>query len=261
MLLAAGAGLLLSFLLPLPAFGLLRRVGRLDRTNAAAVAAHYGSVSVVTFATGSEILRHAGMPPAGFMVAVLALMETPAIITGLLLARSKTDNLGSRGGLLHETFLNGSVVLLLGSFLIGLVSGSTGLWPIMPFFDVLFRGMLCIFLLDMGLIAARRLLDRRALTVRTAALALVLPLLNGSLGVVLGIELGLDAGSAAALGILAGSASYIAVPAVMRLALPDADPGLYLGMSLAVTFPFNLTIGIAYYGWLAAHLYPLIRFG
>jgi hypothetical protein len=261
MLLAAGAGLLLSFLLPLPAFGLLRRVGRLDRTNAAAVAAHYGSVSVVTFATGSEILRHAGMPPAGFMVAVLALMETPAIITGLLLARSKTDNLGSRGGLLHETFLNGSVVLLLGSFLIGLVSGSTGLRPIMPFFDVLFRGMLCIFLLDMGLIAARRLLDRRALTVRTAALALVLPLLNGSLGVVLGIELGLDAGSAAALGILAGSASYIAVPAVMRLALPDADPGLYLGMSLAVTFPFNLTIGIAYYGWLAAHLYPLIRFG
>jgi uncharacterized protein len=261
MLLAASAGLALSFLLPLPAFWLLRRVGRLDRTNAAAVAAHYGSVSVVTFATGSEILRHAGMAPAGFMVAVLALMETPAIITGLMLARRNTDSLGARGGLLHETFLNGSVVLLLGSFLIGLVSGSTGLRPILPFFDVLFRGMLCIFLLDMGLIASRRLLDRRALTLRTAGLAIVLPLLNGTLGVVLGIELGLDAGSAAALGILAGSASYIAVPAVMRLALPEADPGLYLGMSLAVTFPFNLTIGIAYYGWLAAHLYPLIRFG
>lgn len=261
MLIAAAAGLSLSFLLPLPAFWLLRRVGRVDRTNAAAVAAHYGSVSVVTFATGSEILRHAGMPPAGFMVAVLALMETPAIITGLLLARSKTDNLGMRGGLLHETFLNGSVVLLLGSFLIGLVSGGEGLTPIKPLFDGMFRGMLCIFLLDMGLIAARRLIDRRALTARTAALAVVLPLLNGSLGVVLGIELGLDAGSAAALGILAGSASYIAVPAVMRLALPDADPGLYLGMSLAVTFPFNLTIGIAYYGWLAAHLYPLTRFG
>lgn len=260
MLLAGGAGLALSFLLPLPAFWLLRTAGKLDRTNAAAVAAHYGSVSVVTFATGSEILRHAGMAPAGFMVAVLAVMETPAIITGLLLARAPgKDSLAPRGGLLHETFLNGSVILLLGSFLIGLVAGKGGMAPIAPVFDVPFRGMLCIFLLDMGLIAARRLMDRRALTVRTAALALLLPLLNGTLGVVLGVELGLDAGSSAALGILAGSASYIAVPAVMRLALPAADPGLYLGMSLAVTFPFNLTIGIGYYGWVAAHVWPLIR--
>jgi hypothetical protein len=260
MLLAGGAGLALSFLLPLPAFALLRGFGRLDRTNAAAVAAHYGSVSVVTFATGSEIFRHAGMAPAGFMVAVVALMETPAIITGLLLARAQSgDSLAPRGGMLHETFLNGSVILLVGSFLIGLVAGKEGLAPIAPVFDVPFRGMLCIFLLDMGLIAARRLMDRRVLTVRTVALALLLPLVNGTLGVVLGVELGLDAGSAAALGILAGSASYIAVPAVMRLALPAADPGLYLGMSLAVTFPFNLTLGISYYGWLAAHLWPLIR--
>jgi hypothetical protein len=259
-LLAGGAGLALSFLLPLPAFWLLRVAGGLDRTNAAAVAAHYGSVSVVTFATGSEILRHAGMAPAGFMVAVLAVMETPAIISGLLLAKAQSqDSLAPRGGLLHETFLNGSVILLLGSFLIGLVAGKGGMAPIAPVFDVPFRGMLCIFLLDMGLIAARRLMDRRALTLRTALLALVLPLLNGSLGVIIGLKLGLDAGTAAALGILAGSASYIAVPAVMRLALPAADPGLYLGMSLAVTFPFNLTIGIGYYGWLAAHLWPLIR--
>jgi hypothetical protein len=259
-LIAGGAGLALSFLLPLPAFWLLRTAGRLDRTNAAAVAAHYGSVSVVTFATGSEILRHAGMAPAGYMVAVLAVMETPAIITGLLLARARqNDSLAPRGGLLHETFLNGSVVLLLGSFLIGLIAGKPGMTAIAPVFDVPFRGMLCIFLLDMGLVAARRLLDRRALTLRTAMLALVLPLLNGSLGVVMGMELGLDAGSAAALGILAGSASYIAVPAVMRLALPAADPGLYLGMSLAVTFPFNLTIGISYYGWLAATLWPQLH--
>ncbi|WP_017667979.1 sodium-dependent bicarbonate transport family permease [Sandarakinorhabdus sp. AAP62] len=253
MALAGGAGLALSFLLPLPVFWLLRIAAKLDRTNAAAVAAHYGSVSVVTFATGSEILRQAGMPAAGYMVGVLALMETPAIITGLLLARTGgTANLGPRGGLLHETFLNGSVVLLLGSFLIGMIDGKEGLLSIAPVFDVPFRGMLCIFLLDMGLIAARRLLDRQALTVPTVVLALLIPLINGSLGVGLGTLLGLDAGSAAALGILAGSASYIAVPAVMRLALPEADPGLYLGMSLAVTFPFNLTIGIAYYGWLAA---------
>ena len=259
-LLAGGAGLVLSFLLPLPAFWLLRVAGGLDRTNAAAVAAHYGSVSVVTFATGSEILRHAGMAPAGFMVAVLAVMETPAIITGLLLAKAQGQgSLAPRGGLLHETFLNGSVILLLGSFLIGLVAGKGGIAPIAPVFDVPFRGMLCIFLLDMGLIAARRLMDRRAITLRTGLLALALPLLNGSLGVLIGLELGLDAGSSAALGILAGSASYIAVPAVMRLALPAADPGLYLGMSLAVTFPFNLTIGIGYYGWLAATVLPMIR--
>lgn len=257
MVLAGGAGVALGFLLPLPAFWLLRTFGQLDRTNAAAVAAHYGSVSVVTFATGSEILRQAGMAPAGFMVGVLAVMETPAIITGLLLARTAgKDSLASRGGLLHETFLNGSVILLLGSFLIGLIDGKDGLKAVAPVFDVPFRGMLCIFLLDMGLIAARRLMDRRVLTLRTVLLALALPVMNGSLGVGLGTALGLDPGSAAALGILAGSASYIAVPAVMRLALPAADPGLYLGMSLAVTFPFNLTLGIAWYGWLAALLAP-----
>ena len=252
MLAAAACGVALSFLLPLPAFWLLRSAGRLDRSNAAAVAAHYGSVSVVTFAAGSEMLRSAGMPPAGFMVAVLALMETPAILSGLLLARRGTsDSLAARGGLLHETLFNGSVVLLVGSFVIGLIAGKPGLAPIAPVYDALFKGILCLFLLDMGLIAARRLMDRRALTLRTALLALVLPVANGSIGVLLGVAVGLDAGSAAALGILAGSASYIAVPAVMRLALPEADPGLYLGMSLAVTFPFNLALGIPYFGWLA----------
>lgn len=255
MFVAGGAGLALSLLLPLPVFALLRAVARLDRTNAAAVAAHYGSVSVVTFATGAEILRLQGIAPAGYMVAVLALMETPAIITGLLLARAGTaagpDPLAARGGLLHETFLNGSVVLLAGSFVIGLVAGKDGLTPIAPVFDTPFRGMLCLFLLDMGLIAARRLMDRRALTMVTAGLAIVLPVVNGSLGVAIGTLLGLDVGTAAALGILAGSASYIAVPAVMRMALPAADPGLSLGMALAVTFPFNLTLGIPWYAQLA----------
>lgn len=117
--------------------------------------------------------------------------------------------------------------------------------------------MLCLFLLDMGLIAARRLTDNRALNLRTTGLALVLPVINGTLGATLGVAAGLDAGSAAALGILGGSASYIAVPAVMRLALPEANPGLYLGMSLAVTFPFNLTLGIPYYAWIARQLHGM----
>lgn len=249
-------GLALSFLLPLPAFFLLRKAGRLDRINAAAVAAHYGSVSVVTFAAGSELLRSAGMAPAGFMVAVLALMETPAILTGLLLAKRGASGNPARGGsgLLHETFLNGSVVLLVGSFVIGLVAGKPALAPIEPLFAGLFKGMLCLFLLDMGLIAARRLMDQQALSLRTGVLGIGLPLANGSIGVILGTVAGLDLGSAAALGILAGSASYIAVPAVMRLALPEANPGLYLGMSLGVTFPFNLLLGIPYYSWLAQRL-------
>jgi hypothetical protein len=258
MAMAGACGIALSLLLPLPAFALLKWFGRLDQTNAAAVAAHYGSVSVVTFAAGSEVLKAAGMAPAGFMVAVLALMETPAILTGLLLARrTGPDSLAPRGGLLHETLFNGSVVLLVGSFLIGVIAGKDGFTPIAPVFDNLFKGILCLFLLDMGLIAARRLMDRRALTWRTVVLGIALPVMNGTLGVVLALGAGLDAGSAAALGILAGSASYIAVPAVMRLALPQADPGLYLGMSLAVTFPFNITLGIAYYRWLAIQFAPV----
>lgn len=259
MVLAGAAGLALSLLLPLPAFALLRSFGRLDQTDAAAVAAHYGSVSVVTFAAGSEVLKATGMAPAGFMVAVLALMETPAILSGLLLARrSGPDSLAPRGGLLHETLFNGSVVLLVGSFVIGVIAGKPGFAPIAPVFDTLFKGMLCLFLLDMGLVAARRLMDRRALSWRTALLGIAMPVMNGSLGVVLGLAIGLDQGSAAALGILAGSASYIAVPAVMRLALPQANPGLYLGMSLAVTFPFNITIGIALYRWIAIQLAPVL---
>jgi uncharacterized protein len=251
-LVAALAGLVLSFLIPLPIFFALRRFGRLDAVNAAAVSAHYGSVSVVTFVTGAEVLSAGGLPPAGYMVAVLALMETPAIIVGLWLARRSSGvKVEAGGNLLHETLLNGSVVLLTGSFIIGLVAGQEGFVPIAPLFDTAFRGILCLFLLDMGLVAARRLRESRALTWRLALLGVVFPVINGTVGVLVGAMIGLDAGSAAALGILAASASYIAVPAAMRLALPQADPGLYLAMSLAVTFPFNITVGIPLFTFLA----------
>lgn len=251
--LAALAGLTLSFTLPFIAFFLLTRVGRLNRVNAAAVAAHYGSVSVVTFVTASEILTRGGLGPAGYMVAVLALMETPAIITGLVLARGRGDagDATARSHIFREVFLNASVVLLVGSFLVGLAAGTGGFEPIAPLFEGLFRGLLILFLLDMGLVAGRRLVDSRSLTVRAGALAIAMPLINGTIGTVLGTLIGLDSGSAAALGILAASASYIAVPAAMRLALPQADPGLYLSMSLGVTFPFNIIFGIPLFGMLA----------
>ena len=252
MLAAAAAGLVLSVLIPLPVFLALRKFGRLDTTNAAAVAAHYGSVSVVTFVTGLEVLTGAGLPPAGYLVAVLAIMETPAIVVGLLLARGGLNGAERpRGELFRETLLNGSVVLLLGSFVIGLVAGSDGFEPIAPVFETAFRGVLCLFLLDMGLVAARRLMESRSLTFRLGVLGIAFAVVNGTVGVLVGAMIGLDAGTAAGLGILAASASYIAVPAAMRLALPEADAGLYLSMSLGVTFPFNIVAGIPYYTLLA----------
>ena len=254
---ALTAGIAASFLMPLLAFAVLRAIGKLDQVNAGAVAAHYGSVSVVTFVTAVEIYELQGMPPAGFMVAVMAAMETPAILTGLLLARralAKDTGAAQRptGELLHEVFFNASVVLLLGAFAIGVVSGANGFADVAPFFEAGFKGVLCLFLLDMGLIAARRLMDAKAMTARLAGIAIALPLINGVIGTAIGTAIGLDVGSAAALGVLCASASYIAVPAAMRLALPQADPGIYLTMSLSVTFPFNILVNIGLIGSLAS---------
>jgi len=253
--LAALAGLGLSLLLPLPVFWAVRRLGGLDRLNAGAVAAHYGSVSVVTFVTGVEILTASGLPPAGYMVAVLALMEAPAIIVGLWLARrAATPGTAEVTHHLSDSLRDGTVMLLLGSFAIGLIIGRDGFAPVQPVFEGAFRGMLCLFLLDMGLVAARQLVKTRSLTPSLALLAVGFAVVNGALGVVLGTVLGLDAGSAAALGTLAGSASYIAAPAAIRLALPEADIGLPLAMSLAITFPFNILVGIPMLGALARAL-------
>ncbi|MXO95698.1 sodium-dependent bicarbonate transport family permease [Erythrobacter aquimaris] len=257
--LALLAGISASFLLPLFAFVVLKGFAKLDTLNSGAVAAHYGSVSVVTFVTAVQVYELRGIPPGGFMVAVMAAMETPAILTGLMLARKAIDKTDAKsqqgtGELLHEVFFNASVVLLLGAFAIGMISGASGFADVEPFFQAGFKGVLCLFLLDMGLIAARRLMDARAMTVRLALVAIFLPLVNGALGTLLGSAIGLDVGSAAALGVLCASASYIAVPAAMRLALPQADAGIYLTMSLSVTFPFNILINIGLIGALASRL-------
>ncbi|WP_010414588.1 sodium-dependent bicarbonate transport family permease [Citromicrobium sp. JLT1363] len=250
---ALAAGLVLSAAIPFLVAPVLSRIGGLDRTNTGAVAAHYGSVSVVTFVTASQVYGDSGFVIAGFMVAVLAMMETPAILSGLFIARREGGKLMSPE-LLREVLFNGSVVLLLGSFVIGMVIGEDGFEPVSPLFRAGFTGVLCLFLLDMGLIAMRRILKTRALTARLALLAVIFPIVNGTLGVVTGTLIGLDAPSAAALGILGASASYIAVPAAMRLSLPQADAGLYLAMSLGVTFPFNIVLGIPLFRWMAETL-------
>jgi hypothetical protein len=255
---AAAAGLALSFTLPVIAFYLLKTIGKLGPIDAGAVSAHYGSVSVVTFVTAMELLTNQGLKPDGFMVAVMALMETPAIITGLLLVRAASPKTASADNsarnLAHEVLTNGSVVLLIGAFLIGMIAGEEGFAPVKPLFDVGFKGVLCLFLLDMGLLAARRLLQSRKITFLLAVLGVAMPIINGVIGTLLGTFIGLDIASAAIMGVLAASASYIAVPAAMRLALPQADPGIYLSMSLGITFPFNIIFGISLFTAIAKAL-------
>ncbi len=253
---ALGAGIAAGFILPFFAYGVLKTFGKLDRINSGAVAAHYGSISVVTFVTAVEILTGQSREPGGYMVAVMAAMEAPAILSGLMLARGMGSAGGtqSTGEMLHEVFTNSSIVLLLGAFAIGMIGGPAGFDPVSPFFETGFKGVLCLFLLDMGLIAARRMMDSRAITMRLVAIAIFLPIVNGAAGTALGILIGLDAGSAAVLGVLCASASYIAVPAAMRLALPEADPGIYLTMSLSITFPFNVLINIGLISAFSAYL-------
>lgn len=249
--LAAGAiGVALSALMPLVAFVILRRMPKLDRATVCALAATYGSVSVVTFAAGQQHLAALGIASGGYMAAVLAMMETPAILTALLLLNVPGGRAepGQRGAVLREVFVGAATVMLLGSFLVGLVSGEAGMARLELFVGPLFQGALCFFLLDIGLIAARRLMEGgRSLSPAVVAFALGFPLLSAALALGLARLAGLEVGNAALLTILAGSASYIVVPAAMRLAAPKADTSVFVTASLAITFPFNLTVGIALY--------------
>ena len=246
---AGAIGLGLSALMPIPAFFILKLMPGLDRATACALAATYGSVSVVTFAAGQQHLASVGLAPDGFMAAVLALMEAPAILTAiLLLNRAGVVGSGQRSHVLKDAFFGAATVMLLGSFLVGVISGTAGLAKIELFVGPLFQGVLCFFLLDLGLVAARRLMEGgRKLTTWVVAFAIGFPLMSASLALGIAYLTGLGEANAAMLTILAGSASYIAVPAAMRLAVPKADPGVFVTASLAITFPFNLTLGIALY--------------
>jgi hypothetical protein len=231
--------------LPALSFGLLRATTSLPRVDMAAIAAHYGSISIVTFIAASDAARMLQLETGGAMVAVAAAMEAPAILTGLLLAGAA----GRSGGLrLVEPLTNGSIVLLLGAFAIGWISGETGMAAVSPLFVDAFRGVLCLFLLDMGLIAGRGLVEHgRKMRPGVVLHGLYMPLIAAGIALAISRGLGLAPGNAALLMTLAASASYIAVPAAMRLALPKARPALSLTLSLGITFPFNLLIGIPLY--------------
>jgi hypothetical protein len=247
------AGIILSAVLPFIAFRLLMTTSNLPRVDAAAVAAHYGSISIVTFLAATQALEQSGIPFEGYMVAVAAAMETPAIMAALWLARTGEKRMDT--ATLREVMLNGSIVLLVGSFLIGMITGSEGLKAIAPFIVDPFKGILCLFLLDMGVIAGRGLREgRRHLTWPVVLFGLYMPLIGGALGALAALAVGLSLGGTALMITLAASASYIAVPAALRLALPEARPAIYLPLSLGVTFPFNLTLGIPLYLAVAAML-------
>ncbi len=250
-----GAGVVLSFALPFVAFALLRFMTRLSTIDAAAVAAHYGSISIVTFVTATSVLAAQGIASEGYMVAVAAAMEAPAIVSALWLATRGGRANAVDGELWREILLNGSIVLLIGSFAIGMITGQDGLSQIDSFIVAPFKGVLCLFLLDMGIVAGRGLRQTRGvLGAGVLAFGLVMPLIGAATGLAAGLLLGLSVGGVSLMMVLAASASYIAVPAAMRVALPEANPSIYLTLSLGVTFPFNLMIGIPLYIALAGAL-------
>ena len=249
-----GLAVVMSLAVPLYTFFVLRR--RLNLYDSAAIAATYGSISAVTFITAINFLQENQEPFGGYMVAAMALMEAPAIIVGLILVNTfrngeeeadEEEGADSLRMVFREALTNGSVVLIMGSFIIGLISTDRSVADMVPFTQDIFKGMLAFFLLDMGLLAGRRLSALRRSSTFIILFALVVPLINAAIIIGLAPLLGLGRGNALLLTVLCASASYIAVPAAMRISVPKANAGLYVPMALAITFPFNIVLGIPLY--------------
>lgn len=241
-------------LIPLAAYPVLRRIGKLSRADSGSIAAHYGSVSVVTFAVGSAYLARLGERAEGYMTVFLVLLEIPALVIGVMLARRGTQGT-PWAKVLHEVFAGKSIVLLLGGLAIGWAAGPNGIAPLDRLFFDLFKGVLAIFLLEMGLVAARRFSDLRRAGFFLVAFAILMPLTAAGLGLITGLLLGLSVGGVTLLATLFASASYIAAPAAMRIAVPQANPALSIGAALGITFPFNLVVGIPLYHRCAQYLH------
>lgn len=242
------AAIIMACAVPLYTFFILRL--KLDTYDSAAIAATYGSISAVTFITASAFLTELAMPFDGFMVAALALMESPAIIVGLILVNffardEKREFVWSE--VLRDAFLNSSVFLLVGSLIIGMLTGEHGWEVLSPFTQQMFYGVLTFFLLDMGLVAARRIKDLQKTGVFLISFAILIPILNAGIGLLIARAIDMSQGNALLFAVLCASASYIAVPAAMRLTVPEANPSLYVSTALAVTFPFNIIVGIPLY--------------
>lgn len=247
--------LVLGILTPITAYNVLRRLGRFDRINASAIAAHYGSVSAVTFIVAISFGSMNGMESEGYMPALVAILEVPAIVVALMIAFTREKRAGSWQNALHEVLAGKSVILLLGGLVIGYIAGPERFEPITPFFESGFQGALGLFLLEMGVITARRLEGLKEVGGFLVAFGILLPIIHGIIAIWLASFTGLSVAGAAVLGAMVSSASYIAAPAAVRIALPEANPTLYLTASLGITFPFNITLGIPIYYAFAQWLY------
>ena len=247
------AAMAVGAVIPLLLYPILRTLGRLSTADSASIAAHYGSVSVVTFAVATSVLLHAGIASEPYMPLLVALMEAPGIIVGIVLARRFAPATDGRrpatqwGTLAHEVLFGKSVLLLLGGLLIGFIAGPKGIPPIEPLFMGLFKGVLALFLLEMGLVAGGRIGELKRAGAFLVVFGLAAPVALGVLGALVGHLIGLSTGGTALLATLAASASYIAAPTAMRVAVPEANPALSIGVALGVTFPFNITLGIPLY--------------
>ncbi|MBD2297032.1 sodium-dependent bicarbonate transport family permease [Nostoc sp. FACHB-87] len=243
------AAMLMACVVPVYTFFILRI--KLDTYNSAAIAATYGSISAVTFITASSFLTQLGISFDGFMVAALALMESPAIVVGLILVKVFTVDESDRefnwSEVLQEAFLNSSVFLLVGSLFMGILTGEHGWQTLKPFTQDMFYGVLTFFLLDMGLLAARRIKDLQKTGFFLILFAILVPIFNAGIALLIAKVIGMSQGDSLLFSVLCASASYIAVPAAMRLTVPEANPSLYVSTALAVTFPFNIIVGIPLY--------------
>ena len=258
--LPALAAMGLGALIPLWTFPLLRFGGKLSAVDAAAIAAHYGSVSAVTFIAATNYLKAINQPFESYATAFLAVMESPAILVGVVLGKLATRKAGEASGTslkraMHEALFGRSIFLLVGALVVGALCGEAGMKKVEPFFVAPFQGVLALFLLEMGIVAGRRLEELKKVGPFLLGFGIIVPLINGAAGVYLGKLTGLELGGATLLGVLSASASYIAAPAAIRMSLPDANPTLYLTSALAITFPFNITLGIPIYLEIARKLY------
>ena len=258
--LPALAAIVLGALIPLWTYPVLRFGGKLPGVDSAAIAAHYGSVSAVTFIAATNYLKAIDVPFESYSTAFLAVMESPAILIGVVLGKlaMKGDHqslIPSLRTAMHEALFGRSIFLLVGALIVGALCGETGMQKVESFFVTPFQGVLALFLLEMGVVAGRRVGDLRKVGLFLLGFGVLVPLVNGALGVLLGKLSGLGLGGATLLGVLSASASYIAAPAAIRVSLPEANPTLYLTSSLAITFPFNITLGIPIYLEIARAIY------
>lgn len=248
------SGLAFSFLNPFLGHFFLRLTSRLDPITAAALAAHYGSVSILTFAIATTFLKANNVSYMGYIVAVLALMETPAIFSGLFIAHRHQKNTPECKNAFQGSLVNGPVLLLLGSFVVGTLTGEAGMEKLDGFLVSPFQGVLCLFLLEIGLSVASNFHELKQFSLSLILYSFYMPLIGGGLGLFISYIIGLDLGTGFLFTVLCASASYIAVPAAMHLALPKAKPAIYIPMTLALTFPFNISFGIPLYYEIAKKL-------